>query len=132
VFVCRTPFGRARGYESTSLDMSTSPTSQSVVNSGTYAAQPVVTLNFSAASSVKAVLLENLTTGESITYTGAIAASDILIFDSETKAVTLNGTAVDFSGAFPTLEVGANLLRLTVSGASFMAYTTYAHLPAFL
>ncbi|HYH63805.1 MAG TPA: hypothetical protein VD866_03810, partial [Urbifossiella sp.] len=124
-FRCLTPFGKARGYTSTSLALTTSPTVQSVVNDGTYFAQPVVTLNFTAASAVAGATLLNATTGESITYTGSLAAGDILVFDGEQKQVTLNDTVVDYSGAFPTLDVGANLLSATVPGSSFAAYATY-------
>lgn len=131
-FRCLTPFGKSRAYSSTSLAVSSSPTTQAVVNSGTYTAQPVVTLNFTAASSVTVVLLENVTTGESITYAGSISASDVLVFDSEQKQVTKNGTAVDFTGAFPSLDVGANLLRVTVTGTSFAAYLTAKHKSSYL
>ena len=131
-FVCKTPFGKARTYTSISLDTSTLETTQSVVNEGTYKAQPVVTLNFTAASSVTAVTLENETTGESITYTGSIAAGNVLVFDSENKQVTKAGAVQTFTGAFPTLLVGANLLTITVTGTSFTAYDTYKYRKTYL
>lgn len=124
-FVCKTPFGQSRDYSSTFLSFSTSPTTQSIVNSGTAVAQPVLVLNFLTASSVSAITVTNSTTGESITYTASIAAGDIVVFDSEMKTVTKNGTAVDFSGAFLSLDTGANLISITVTGTSFSLEATY-------
>jgi hypothetical protein len=49
---------------------------------------------------------------------GCVSA-DAFIFDGETKTVTKNGTAVDFTGSFLTLAVGANLVSTTVTGTSF-------------
>lgn len=119
-FRCFDPFGKARGYTSVFYpSMTTSGTVQSIVNPGTRKARAVFVLNFSAASSVTAVTVTNGTTGEAITYTGAAAASDVLVFDGENLTVTKNGVAADFTGAFPTLKVGANLVTTTVTGTSF-------------
>lgn len=125
-FKCKVPFGKARDYTSTSLSITSSPTSQVLFNGGTYKAQPVISMNFSAASSVTAVSVENVTTGDQISYSGSISAGDILVFDSEQKQVTKAGTAVDFTGAFPALEPNSNNIRITITGSSFTAYTTYA------
>jgi hypothetical protein len=124
-FRCFDPFGKARDYTSQSyFGMSTSGTVQSVVNPGTRKARLVLGLLFSAASSVTAITVTNSTTGEAITYTGAVAAGDALVFDGENLRVTKNSTAGTFTGAFPTLAVGANLLAVTVTGASFTLSST--------
>lgn len=131
-FKCLTPFGKARNYTTSSLSITASPTTQTVVNTGTYKAEPVITLVFDAASSVTAVTLQNTTTGEQITYTGSISAADVLVFDSEQKQVTKNGTAVDFTGAFPTLEPNSNAVKITITASSFTAQTTYSYKPTYL
>lgn len=131
-FKCMTPFGKSRTITSTSLSITSSPTVQSVVNAGTYKAQPIVTLLFSAASSVTVVNIANTTKGESIQYSGSVAANDILVFNSEQKTVTKNGTAVDFTGAFPSVDPGGNLMTVTITATSFTAYTTFTHRDTYL
>jgi hypothetical protein len=121
------PFGRSREYVSTSLDVTTSPTVQSVVHAGSAKAKPKVTFIFSSASSVTAASVTNSTNGDAISYTGSLAAGDILVFDSEDLRVTKNGTAVTYSGGFPVLEASANLMSLAVTGTSFAAYVTISH-----
>jgi uncharacterized Zn-binding protein involved in type VI secretion len=125
--VASLPFGRSRDYVSTSLPVTTSPTVQAVVHAGSATAKPVVTLNFSSASSVTGAGVTNATTGDSITYTGTLSAGDVLVFDSENLRVLLNGAVVAYSGGFPTLVAGANLVSIAITGSSFLAYTTVAH-----
>lgn len=125
-FQCNTPFGKARDYTDTFDTLTSSPATQTPFNSGTYKAQPVVIMVFNSASSVTSVAVANSTTGESITYAGSIAAGDVLIFDSEQKTVTKNGTAVSYSGTFPSLDVGANSVRYTIAG-TFSVDTTLKH-----
>jgi hypothetical protein len=115
-FKCKTPFGRARSYTATSLTFSSSPTSQSFVNAGTYKAPAVFTLIFSSASSVTSIDVTNTLTGEEITYTGTASANDVFVFDGENKQVTKNGTAVDFTGSFPNLDLGGNVCTFTING----------------
>jgi hypothetical protein len=124
-FTCKVPFGKARGYTSYYTGLTTSG-NQSVVNGGTYKSKPVFILNFSAASGVTAVEIENTTTGESITYTDpvAIAAGDILEFDAEMIRVRKNGVEADYGGTFPKLETGVNVIAVTVTGTSFQAGLT--------
>lgn len=131
-FRCRTPFGKARTYTSETVSITSSPTNQTVSNSGTTKAKPLFILIFTAASSVTAATVENTTTGESLTYTGAIAANDILAFDSENKTVTLNGTEVDYSGAFPLLDVDSNVLSFSVTGSAFDVLATTKWKPTYL
>jgi phage-related protein len=123
-FSCRTPFGLARDYNVDYQSFTTSPSNQSIVTSGSYAAEPVFILSFSAASGVSSVEIENLTTGESITYSGYIAAGDLLIVDCEQKEVTLNGVAVNFSGLFPSLPAGTSLIQFTINGTFTLGATT--------
>jgi phage-related protein len=124
VFSCRVPFGCDRNYTTTTASVSSSPTSISHTMGGTTVSQPVVTLNFSAASSVTVVNITNNTTSQQIQYTGSISAGDVLVFDSEQKSVTKNGTPVFFSGSFPNAEVGINLFQVTVTGTSFACTAT--------
>lgn len=135
-FLCKTPFGNSRNYLSTFLSFSSSPTSQAIVHSGTTKARPVVIVNFLTASSVTVLNLKRLDTDgstlEEIEYSGSIAANDSFVFDSEQKTVTKNGTEVNYTGTFPFLDVGSNLLQLTVTGTSFSAEATLKHKTTYL
>ena len=132
VFTCETPFGTDRDYSNTSQSITSSPTTLTAENLGTIKTQPVVLLVFDAASSVTVVDLTNATTGEEIKYTGSCAANDVLVFDSEMKTVTKNGTAVDYAGSFPTLDAGSNNVKFTVTATSFTAQATVKWKNAYL
>ncbi len=86
---------------------------------------PKQTLTFTAASAVTAVTFK--VNGDSVTYTGAIAASDVLIFDCANKKVTKNGAEVDYTGIFPRFIVGTNNWEIDVTRTSctFNLVTTY-------
>lgn len=119
-FVCWEPFAAARDYTPFFTAL-TGNGNQSVLNGGTAKAKPSFVLIFSAASSVTGVTIANETTGESITVTQSIAANDVLTIDGENYRVWLNDELQDYSGTFPELQVGTNVLSATVSGASFAA-----------
>lgn len=123
-FVDKGPFPKSRSYTSIMASLSTSPRNETVYVEGTKEAQPVVILIFSAASSVTAVAIANTTTGETITHTGSIVAGDWIEFDSENMRVRKNGTQVNFSGPFPSLDLGSNTFSFTVTGTSFAATAT--------
>lgn len=131
-FVCKTPFGKARTYSSTELPGITTNSNQSVVNAGTAPALPVFILVFTAANTVTVININNTTTGEQIQYSGTAAANDVFEFDSEQKTVTKNGSAVNFTGAFPTLNPGANIVSVSITGTSFTADFTLSHKTTYL
>lgn len=133
-FKCKTPFGKARTYSSVSLlGLYASPTNQTVINTGTYKAQPIITLIFTAVSGLSALGVKNVTTGEQLDLASPTAAvGDVFIINSETKQVTKNGVAHDYSGAFPSLDVSTNILQLTATATSFAADTTVSYKPTYL
>lgn len=123
-FVVKDGLGYARDYTNISQAVTASPTTLVFENLGTYKSKPVITLIFDAASSVTVVNVQNVTTVEQIQYSGTISAGDILVFDGENETVTKNGTAVDYSGSFPFVDVGSNNVKFTITGTSFSAYTS--------
>ncbi len=135
-FRCKTPFGKSRNYNSTFTSFSTSPTNQSIVHAGTTKAQPIVILNFLSASSITVVNVKRLDTDgstlEEIEYSGTVAANDIFEFDAEAKTVKKNGAEVNYTGSFPVMDVGANIISVTVTGTSFSAECTIKHKTAYL
>lgn len=128
-FRCKVPFGKARSYTAaTLLGMYVSPTNLTVVNTGTYKAQPVVVFIFTAATGLSALGVANTTTGEQLDLVSPTAAAgDVFIVNSETKQVTKNGTAHDYTGAFPSLDVSTNTLQLTATATSFAADVTASY-----
>jgi phage-related protein len=96
-------------------------------NSGSTVAYPIFIAIFSAASSITAIELENTTTGETITITENISASDVIIFDSERNVVTKNGVDIEFSGRMLSLPVGINSFTMTLTGTSATHDLTAKH-----
>ncbi len=131
-FECLTPFAEDRDYTATTVEIGIAPFNHEVQNFGSIEAQPVIYLNFDAATSVTAVNIQNLTTGAEVEYSGPIVAGDVLIFDSERTDVTLNGVAKKFTGALPELKKGGNLLRITITGSAFSTTTTIKHKSRYL
>ena len=117
-------YGKDFSYTSIMETITASPQNTDVDNEGTANADVVTILVFDSATSVTAVAFKNMETGEEVTLTTAIAAGDVVIFDGENKEVYLNGVAQTYTGAFPKLEVGNNLLRVTTTGSSFSISTT--------
>ncbi len=130
-FTCKTPYGQDRSYTSMTVNLTASPTNQTIDNTGTIRTLPAFILIFTAASSVTVVNVKridvNSVTLDEIEYSGSIAANDILTFDSENSVVKKNGDQVAYTGSFPTLEVGSNIFTFTVTGTSFAADTTLRH-----
>lgn len=85
---------------------------------GTSEGKPVIICVFSAASGVTSLTCEIDENEQTIGYSGAIAAGDVLIFDSEQQIVTLNGADVDFVGYFPEMPLDTNTFRFTTNGSS--------------
>lgn len=83
---------------------------------GTAYPTPTAKLTFSACNAVSVVSF--MVAGTKITYTGAIAVNDVLIFDTENKKVTLNGVEKDFTGMFPSFVVGENTWQIDVTSTS--------------
>lgn len=132
-FVTAEPFGHSVLYDSSSfLDKTDLVFNEQIDNLGTVRAKPVVILNFTAVSSVVAISFKNNTTGEEIKLTNAITAGDYVKFDSEEMQVTINGTVHDFTGAFPTLETGANSITITVTASSCTYDLTIKHKTPYL
>jgi phage-related protein len=123
-FRCKVPFGKARGYTPVMESFTASPHNQTVDNTGTMEAQPVFILIFGTVAGVTTVTVENTTTDEQIQYSGSISTGDMLEFDSENKTVKKNGSEVDYSGSFPSLDTGSNVIAFTIDGTIDVIETT--------
>lgn len=86
--------------------------SLTMTNSGTFATRPTFRITGPALNPV----IENVTTGESLSFSIDIAASDYLDIDTDARTVLLNGTASRYStlstgSTFFDLNPGATQLR---------------------
>ena len=81
---------------------------------------PILVMIFSAGNNISNIKFENLTRNESIDIDFSVSPSggDVLIIDSETRSVSLNGTELDYNGFFPSLQYGSNLCKIAITGTS--------------
>lgn len=77
---------------------------------GTKAPMPTIRMNINGHSGMTKVQFTNTTTGGSITVepVGGFTAGDILLINTDDYTVTINGTAVDYTGSFPEFAQGDN------------------------
>jgi len=118
-FVCQ-PYGFGTlTYNAQSFNVVTTPFYSSVQVGGFQPTLPVHTITFEATTSASSCALYNTTNGQGCDITHALTTGDILIINTLTQTVTLNGTQIDFSGLFPELESGSNSLRIYMGGSPF-------------
>lgn len=55
---------------------------------------------------------------EKITLSTALVATDVVVINTGTKKVTLNGTEMDYEGIFPTFAIGENEYIVTLNGTT--------------
>ena len=58
-----------------------------------------------------------------LTVNETITEWDILLYDSLTKSVFINGVEVDYTGAFPQIQDGDNLFEFTINGSPIFDIT---------
>ena len=127
------PFGRAANLSSNvpPTPCTVNPTTYSFSNAGSAPTDSYWSLAINTAGSCNSIVLTNTTTGEAITIAHAFSNSDALIIDGLNKVVTLNGTAVDYTGIFPTMAAGINVFTLAPNGAGFSIQPTETHYPQY-
>jgi hypothetical protein len=114
-FYCTNPFGQAVNTD-TALN-ATGRTLASYSDSYTFLGtaptqRPIITITLTAVTQtgVQPINFGNNANGQQITVTRTWAVNDVLQIDSVQKLVTVNGFAVDYSGAFPEFKPGAQSL----------------------
>ena len=132
-FVSVDPFGHDVNYsEELFSDKTDLVSNEFISNIGTVRALGIYTLTFSAASGITAVQVSNNTNTELILSTVNISAGDVIVFDGEQRIVTLNGTQIDYSGFFPSLDTGPNSFTITLTGTSATFTLSMKYLPPYL
>lgn len=103
----------------------------SITIAGTAKPKPKFTITVSAVTgTLNAVSLQqgNL----KIDIAQALVATDVLIIDTETKKVTLNGVEKDYTGQFPEFGVGSNSFTLVTNGTTRTYNLVTTYYPAYL
>lgn len=82
---------------------------------GSYKASPLIQLTYTSVTDATdgTVTIKNSQTGQGITITRTWGSTDVLEIDVENHVVTVNGSVVDYSGAFPTFKSGAAIVGYT-------------------
>lgn len=115
IFTCSDRFGYSLVYEKL-LDV-TGRTLYNYTDSftlgGNVSQAPVITafLSALAGATTNAVIIGNVATGQFITVSRAWTAGDRLVIDVLNRTVKVNGTNVDFTGAFPEFAAGVGYLN---------------------
>lgn len=101
--------------------ISATPTTFTVTVNGNAISLPKITITNSS-SNISSFTIQNLTTGQALSYTGTLITGDDLILDSDNSSVTNDGTddVANATGDISTLYLlpGANEIKVTglVSG----------------
>lgn len=99
----------------TKQSLSSSPITFTVTTNGTAITRPVITIT-AGGSNITSVTIENLTTGQLMSYSGTILAGNSLVIDC-TALTVLNNNVDDFAHISNDTEVdllpGANQFRIT-------------------
>lgn len=115
-FVCSAGYGvdTASSTLLSSTVSTTATATNAVTVGGTFKDQtPVitVTLNSGTGLTSKSFTISNPATGVGITITRTWVAADVIVIDCANLTVKVNGSLVDYSGAFPTWAPGSGNIR---------------------
>lgn len=137
-FVCADPFG----YNSISIVglNSSSNTSENSLKTlgapilGGYKAEPTLSVEVSAVSggAGKYIKLSNPASGKAIYITRTWAANDSLVVNCRNKTVTVEGVAVDYTGTFPTWEIGDSQLRYEDTFTTRTVLISFSYTPRYI
>ncbi len=127
-FICPDPVAYSTTQTSSDFNIDADPKTVSEVVAGNAYILPVFTLAAGDTLSGVTILVENLTTLESLTWVGSLAIGEELIIDSERWLVTKEGVADmgTVTGEFPRLEPNVtNSIKVTAFGTSGTMNITY-------
>jgi len=119
IITCPEPYWRYIGRLRHSEAISSSPTSFNFEYNGNIESFPVVKFTQSG-NALSSCTLENLTTGQSMSFSGTVADGDVLEINCDTLLVENDGTdsVDDFSGDFIKLIPGTNYMKFTGSNTT--------------
>lgn len=98
---------------------STNPASISMDLSGNESPEPVIALKMTNVTNLDTVTLQNNTTGDQVIIDPTSwTANDNINIDTESKAVTQNNSALDYTSVLPRFVVGKNKLSFSLTSSS--------------
>ena len=114
-FVVPDPFYQSVNKTRVTQDISSSPQAFTVTTLGTGLMRPVITVS-ATGGAMTSLTIENLTTNQTLAYTGSIAAGEAVVIDTDAITV-LNDGDDDIANASDDLDTflvpGANLFKIT-------------------
>lgn len=130
-FVALSGFGRDTSFTTKDLVTVTSAVyTDGLENTGNVQTFLTAILTFSAATGVTEIEIQNVTNGQTLTITENISAGDIIKVNGEIEVNNdgsysglnvvnlVSGTEPTISGVIPILDVGENLIKITVTSTS--------------
>lgn len=115
-FLCLTPFSRSTSTTTDSeAGFTTSPKSKELTIGGSAEIYPVITITVNSETGLTVIKFETDITGDyvSITPESGYSASDVVVIDCENKSVTINASAVEYTGIFPRFMPGSTTWTVT-------------------
>lgn len=138
IFECNNPFGYATTSGVASFPANTAMLKDIILTvSGSINSDPVVfiTIN-SGTQNMNLVRFSNESTGEIIVVTKPNAAyflpADQLIINCSSKRVQINGSGLDYTGRFPTMNPPTQQLRLALQADAVNVDIIVNYLPAYI
>lgn len=120
-FHAQEPFYRALQKLRNQQTISSSPTTFTLTNNGTAYTRPVISF-VAGGASITSLTIENLTTGQTWSWTGTVTAGNTMVVDFENATVLNNSVdAVQYSvGDYPQwrLDPSANQIKFTGSNCT--------------
>ena len=133
IFLCH-PLGKSTSLTTITQDDNTgTPFSDTIAITGNTDPKPTIKLTFTDGNNVTAIEAINPTLGTGMIITRAYDDAEVLVIDCNAKTVEVDGTAVDFTGIFPTFFVGNNLIQVNVTnGGAFDIDMDVTFYPSYL
>lgn len=85
-----------------------------VFNAGSEYSNPIINILVNSTSGTDQLSVQ--IGKETIKIAKALRADDIIDINTEEKTVVINGKSTDFSGKFPRLQAGLNIMNLKANG----------------
>lgn len=116
--VCPDGVGFATAITNQSHDGETGATyNGSITITGSAKPRPIITVTLTAKTGTVDSLSFQLGS-EKITLSTALVANDVVVFNTDSKKVTLNGVEKDYEGIFPEFAIGSNSYIVTINGTT--------------
>lgn len=136
MFTCEQGFGQEPSYEAvTTFSGITAGSFQfNVLTSGTAPFTPKIQFNTVAASQLGNVSMQNLASGDIITFARAFAAGDLMVIDTDNQTVQVGGSGITYSGIMPSFLAvsGTNPIRITTASGTQTYAVSVIYRPKFL